>query len=144
MPALQRIIDVTLILFVGVLWGIFLVFGWASPLEGAPLTSNGILSAEAFDPAGSLHGQIRNVTGEPVAGVRIQLFRPGSEEPLQTTDSNDLGGYELQGLNAGLFILQADHPEFEQSRKVVMVEVDGRTTMNFTLAPASPLKNATR
>ena len=146
MHGVQRIIDLSLLLFIGVLWGIFMVFGWASPLEGSPLSPNrdfpsDRFTAEASDPTGTIRGRVRDEQGNPIEGARIELFQPGIEEPLQTAESDDLGAYELSDLKAGLFILQVEHPGFEESRKVVMVEVDGSSTMDVTLTPSSATKN---
>jgi len=146
MHGVQRIIDLSLLLFIGVLWGIFMVFGWASPLEGSPLSPDGYFpsercNAEASDPEGTISGRVQDDQGNPLEGAKIHLFEPGTKEPLKAVESDHLGAYRLSGLNPGLFILQAERPGFNAGRRIVMVEVDGRSTMDMTLTPSSAPMN---
>lgn len=137
MPTLQRIIDLSILIFVAVLMGMSLVLGWATPLEGRTLPvieSRSLVNAAVF---GEIQGTIRNKRGEAVRGAKVSLFQPGKEEPVTVTETDDLGRYRMHELNAGLFILQTEHAGFETSRKVVMVEVHGRCTMDVILADAS-------
>ena len=138
MPTLQRIIDLSILIFVAVFLGMFLVLGWTTPLEGRSVSMVENQAAETAGVFGQIQGTIRDTRGDPVQGAKVSLFQPGNEEPIGVTGTDDLGHYRMHELNAGLYILQAEHPALETSRKIVMVEVQGRCTMDFTLVNPSP------
>ena len=82
------------------------------------------------DDEGVIH--FTNVPTDPRARLHPLTNRKNT---FSWTD--DLGAYLLSDLSAGLFILQAEHPGVETSRKIVMVAVDGRSTMDMTLLPSA-------
>jgi hypothetical protein len=138
MPTLQRIIDLSILIFVAVFLGMSLVLGWTTPLEGRSVSRVENQAQKTAGVFGQIQGAIRDKQGNPVQRAKVSLFQPGRDEPITVTETDDLGHYRMHELDAGLYILQAEHPALETGRKIVMVEVQGRCIMDFTLANTSP------
>ena len=117
---------------------------------------------------GSISGQVRNVSGEPVKGQAVELILRGEDSYSRSFYSsapgdhttNDEGVYRISGVPPGLYIVKVGtayglgrskkshvyypetfHPSADEASKATVVEVaTGRDTTDVDITVGTPLK----
>jgi hypothetical protein len=87
---------------------------------------------------GSIRGKILGEEGQPMAGVSVQILKPGDGEPRRSTESDAEGLYRFSNVDPGLYLLEVAHSGFQADSKVVIVAYEGRTTMHLILRREAP------
>ena len=93
--------------------------------------------AASAQPEGRLAGVVRDATGSVLPGVTLTVAGPALTAP-RTVVTNEHGGYVLDSLPAGRYLVTAALNGFEPKTTEVDVE-SGSATLDLVLAsPRSP------
>ncbi|BCB03802.1 carboxypeptidase regulatory-like domain-containing protein [Bacillus sp. KH172YL63] len=86
----------------------------------------------------SVYGRVTNsITGEPIANVQLTVTIPGSDLPIQTTYTDELGRYTLVGLPPGTYVLIASTQGYEEARFTLTLDPFEALLLNISLVPLS-------
>ncbi len=67
----------------------------------------------ALDQGGAVAGTVTDVSGEPIAGVRVEIYDQGDDRWPAYTYSDETGGFRVAGLAAGTYFAFADSDEYQ-------------------------------
>lgn len=88
------------------------------------------LEAAAHDP-GTISGRVKDPSGHPLAGVRVQLE---GAKPLEVNTGAD-GSFRLEGLPPGRYAVQLSHPGFLGLKRAISLERGHGAELELSLHP---------
>jgi len=107
------------------------------------LTAPGVVHAvSAQATTATLRGVVRDVTGGVVPGATVTVLNTQTSATRATPADQD-GRYELAGLPAGPYRVEAALPGFAPSAATLTLAADATRTFDFTIEPAIFLESVT-
>lgn len=80
---------------------------------------------------GSVLGQVKNESGEPVIGAIITLIQ--NDKVLMTAISDASGNFNIIGIASGSYILQAQAPNYVKTSQALLIEPSQTETIDLSL-----------
>jgi peptidyl-prolyl cis-trans isomerase A (cyclophilin A) len=111
------------------------------PLEflwvcGLLIAAGGPVTAAQQAPPAGLYGQVTSA-GAPVAGVAVQVFRPGESTPAASATTGADGRYQIAKLAQGVYRIEISQPGYEKVTRMGIVVLEGAAELlNVVLARA--------
>ncbi len=93
----------------------------------------GTLAAFGQEITGSIAGIIRDQSGAVIAGATVTLVNTNTNVVVRTVKTDTGGEYTAPLLPIGTYSVTADAPGFAKAAKEIVVDVNDRLTMNFSL-----------
>lgn len=90
-------------------------------------------AAEA--PESQLQGEVRDVTGAVVAGVRVSILAEDGKRLVATVNSGQAGNFVLERIPPGRYRLRAEQKDFTAIETALVLEANQRTKTQITLYP---------
>lgn len=111
-------------------------------LSGLLVAASGAVAAAQQAPPSGLYGQVTSA-GAPVAGVAVQVFRPGESTPAASTTTGADGRYVVAKLAQGVYRIEFSQPGYEKvTRMGIVVLADATELLNVVLARADAKASA--
>lgn len=102
-----------------------------------PVPTGGASSLWAQTPhPGALQGRVRDEDGTPVPAVLVRVFPIGSETPIRSAETDDLGFFHVEPLTPGTYLLEVGRLGFETQTREVEVASGRRMEADFALRTA--------
>ncbi|MBI3138429.1 MAG: TonB-dependent receptor [Sphingobacteriales bacterium] len=97
------------------------------------------VAATAQSKTARLSGQVQDVSGKPLPGVTISLFRIADSSMLKTAITGKEGRYEFENLSGDNYLLQASAIGYDAAKATIVIAEDGgdAEAAAFILAVAS-------
>jgi iron complex outermembrane receptor protein len=86
--------------------------------------------------ATGITGTVRDPQGRLVPGALLHLYPQDGRSAANSTATSEAGAYRFEGLTPGIFLLEAEHAQFQTSTVTVRVERGSVTTVEISLALA--------
>ncbi len=84
----------------------------------------------------AITGTVRDPQGRVVPGAQLHLYRKDARSAASTTSSSETGTYRFGDLAPGMFLLEAEHDQFQTSIVTVQVERGALKKVDISLALA--------
>lgn len=111
-------------------------------LCGLLVAASGSIAAAQQAPQAGLYGQV-TAAGAPVAGVAVQVFRPGESTPAASTTTGTDGRYVVTKLAQGVYRIEFSQPGYEKvTRMGIVVFADAAELLNAVLVRADAKASA--
>lgn len=83
--------------------------------------------------AGRIVGRVTDTAGNPLAGAAVSARRAGADAPGAETRTGETGGFQLEGLPPGSYVVHAERAGFGSAEHAVGLDPGGRATVILRL-----------